>query len=298
MSQKKIICVIPARLASTRLHEKLLRPLAGIPLLERVWRAASAVPHFSEVIIALDHPRLAQLVESFGGRYLYTSIDCPSGTDRLIEVMQKGGITGDIWVNWQADEPFITTEVIEDLLGPGLRRDKTVSPGLTRGPDNLSPGSSPGKHPFTQLVGRAEPTDTQILTLATPFLAHEDPHNPAAVKAVTDTTGRALYFSRACIPYQRNPDKSPPLLKHIGLYAYTTAALQRIAQLPPCPLAQTEGLEQLRFLTAGLPIVLNPTAAELHGIDTLEDFIAAEKLLCSSSSLVDDPIKKIPVKPE
>lgn len=254
MSQERIICIIPARLASTRLHEKLLRPLAGVSLLERVWRAATAVPYFSEVIIALDHPRTAQLVESFGGRYVYTSPDCPSGTDRLIEVMQKGGITGDVWVNWQADEPFITAQVIKDLLGPG---------------------ASPGK------------TSPLITTLATPLTADDNPHDQHTVKVVTDAACRALYFSRACIPYQRNPEKSPPLLKHVGLYAYTTAALQRIAQLPPCPLAETEGLEQLRFLTAGLPIIVNHTAAQLHGIDTLDDFMAAEKELKNQS---DKPV--------
>lgn len=243
-TKASITCVIPARLNSTRLTEKVLRPLGGISLLERVWHAANNVPFFSRVIIAVDDPRTAAAVEAFGGTYVNTSVDCINGTHRLIEVMRQQTEPTDIWVNWQADEPFIKAPMIADLLSAAT---------VTAAP--------------------------QVWTLCTPLTDSTKLHDPNTVKVIRSRTNHALYFSRAAIPYQKTTPAHLVVLKHIGLYAYNTAALERIATLPSCPIAEAENLEQLQFLTAGIPILVSPTHQMSHGIDTLQDLLVAEQML-------------------
>ncbi len=232
-----INCVIPARLASQRLSEKILRLIGDRTLLEHTWRAAQSTGLFDTIIIALDDKKTAQVVESFGGTYVYTDPACPSGTHRLIQAIATTNQHASIWVNWQADEPFITTEMITDLL-----------------------------HGATN-------TDTAIVwTLKARITTDDQLHDPHTVKVVCNAHDQALYFSRAAIPYYRTtPDDGTIHYKHIGLYAYTTAALRRIAQLPACPLANAESLEQLQFLTNGIPIIAQTTTHLAHGIDTPQD---------------------------
>ena len=159
--KKKIACVIPARLASTRFPKKMLSELSGKPLLQWVWEAAIGCPHFDERLFAVDSEQVKDLVEGFGAKAVMTSIDCQSGTDRLIEVQQN--LDADIWVNWQGDEPFIKTGMIEDLL-------------------------------------QSCDDETQdVWTLK--CLLKENFSDPAIVKVVSDRTGRALYFSRSQIPH-------------------------------------------------------------------------------------------------
>jgi 3-deoxy-manno-octulosonate cytidylyltransferase (CMP-KDO synthetase) len=234
----RIVAVIPARLASTRLPGKVLRPIAGVPMLGWVYRAALACPQLDQVVIATDSSEVVAYADSEGWPTLMTSPDLPSGTDRVHAV--SGMIDADIYVNIQGDEPLIRREHIDALL-----------------------------RPFA-LAG------AEVTTLSTPCTPAEV-DDPNAVKVVTASDGRALYFSRASIPYNRGI-VTPPR-KHLGLYAYRKAALARFAGLPPSPLEMTERLEQLRLLENGINIYVEHTTFTTIGVDTEADLLAAEQVL-------------------
>ncbi len=238
----RIVCVIPARLKSTRFPKKMLAFLAGKPLLQRVWEAATAVPLFDEVVFAIDADETATLIESFGGDYLMTQETCQSGTDRLIEIHASGKISADIWVNWQGDEPFITAEMIGELL----------------------------QSCHTEV--------SDIWTLKKKLVHEEEVTSPHIAKIVCDANNFALYCSRSAIPYYREacPASEKLFYKHIGLYAFTSEALQKIATLPPCYLEEAEKLEHLRFLFGGLKMKVHETSAEVIGIDLPEHLVKAE----------------------
>jgi 3-deoxy-manno-octulosonate cytidylyltransferase (CMP-KDO synthetase) len=253
-----ILGVIPARLASTRLPRKVLRTLAGRPMLAWVFDAASACPQLDRVLIATDSEEVAELCHRNHWPVQLTSPDLPSGTDRVHAISQT--IHADIYVNIQGDEPLLKPQHLTALLRPFA-------------------------HPHVE-----------VSTLKVLYTA-ENVANPNAVKVVTATDGRALYFSRAAIPYDRDaPPKSaqtpasnhaapasnhvpPRYWKHIGLYAYRKAALQRFPTLPHSPLEQAERLEQLRFLENGIPIHVEPTDYDTIGVDTEEDLQRVESLL-------------------
>jgi 3-deoxy-manno-octulosonate cytidylyltransferase (CMP-KDO synthetase) len=239
-SSKKIrvVAVIPARLASTRLPGKVLLPIAGVPMLGWVYRAALACPQLDQVLIATDSEEVVAYADSEGWPILMTSADLASGTDRVHAV--SAVVDADIYVNIQGDEPLIRAEHIDALL-----------------------------RPF------ALPT-AEVTTLSTPCTA-EEVDNPNAVKVVTAGDGRALYFSRSTIPYNRGVAVAPR--KHLGLYAYRKAALQRFAGLPQSPLEQAERLEQLRMLENGIAVYVEPTHLDTIGVDTAEDLLAAERVL-------------------
>lgn len=237
----KIACIIPARLNSTRFPRKILAKLKGQPLLQWVWEAAQKVSLFDTVAIAVDAQETADVVRDFGGSYFFTSPNCPSGTDRLIEVMEQGDVTADIWVNWQGDEPFINAAMIQDLLQNTEKSD--------------------------------------IWTLCKKIEKEEQIKSPHVVKVVRDAQGYALYFSRSQIPYIRDSHVKPLFYKHIGLYAYTQAALKQIKTLKPCYLEEAEQLEQLRFLYNGLSIRVHETQFEALGIDLPEHLAQAEAFL-------------------
>ena len=241
---KKVACVIPARLQSSRFPKKVLAHIRGKPLLQWVWEAAGKVSIFDEVVFAIDSDETAALVESFGGKYFMTSVNCPSGTDRLIELMKKGLVKADIWVNWQGDEPFISSQMIYTLL---------------------------------QTCDREE---SDVWTLKKRLQDWEDVLNPHIAKVVLDAKGYALYFSRLPIPYYRDPTKDEDKIfyKHIGLYAFTQEALQKISCLSPCYIEQAEQLEQMRFLYNNLRIRVHETKEEVIGIDLPEHLVQAEKL--------------------
>lgn len=237
----KVVCVIPARLNSKRFPRKVLSRLGSKPLLEWVWEAATACPIFDQVVFAVDHEETARLVQSFQAEYFLTSETCPSGTDRLIELMDSGLLEGDIWVNWQGDEPFINREMIDDLL------------------QSVSEDSS------------------DVWTLKKKLTADEEIQSPHVVKVVTDLKGQALYFSRSPIPYARI--EAPTYYKHIGLYAYKTESLKRIQKMVPTPLEKAESLEQLRFMEGGLKIKVHETVHDTQGIDVPEDLLLALRLI-------------------
>ena len=234
----RIVAVIPARLASTRLPGKVLRPIAGVPMLGWVYRAALACPQLDQVLIATDSSEVVAYADSQGWPSLMTSPDLPSGTDRVHAV--SAVVDADIYVNIQGDEPLVRREHIDALL-----------------------------RPFA-LAG------AEVTTLSTPCSPAEI-DDPNAVKVVTANDGRALYFSRATIPYIRGTAMAPR--KHLGLYAYRKGALTRFAGLPPSPLESAERLEQLRLLENGIDIYVEHTIFATIGVDTEEDLLAAEQVL-------------------
>jgi 3-deoxy-manno-octulosonate cytidylyltransferase (CMP-KDO synthetase) len=249
MSNKppRVVGIIPARLASTRLPRKVLRILAGEPLLGWVYRAAKACPALDDVIIATDSTEVQQLCAQHGWPSLLTSPDLPSGTDRLFAISQiEPWSNFDIYVNIQGDEPLLHPDHITAILAPFAQPQVEV----------------------TTLKVRCTP---------------ENIANPNAVKVVTATDGRALYFSRAAIPFDRNEDRNTDsnaiYWKHLGLYAYRRAALQRFAALAPSELEQTERLEQLRLLENNIALYVAETPHDTIGVDTEDDLRRIEPLL-------------------
>ena len=245
--------VIPARYASTRLPGKPLRLIGARPLIEHVYRRAAAAGA-AEVVVATDDERIAAACRGFGAAVELTDPAHASGTDRLAEVarIRRWG-DGEIVVNVQGDEPLLP-------------------------PANVAQ--------VAELLA-AEPT-AALATLATPILSSHEHLDPDVVKVVCDTRGFALYFSRAPIPWCRdgarggfaNQTRYDGALRHIGLYAYRVATLERIAALPPARLEECEQLEQLRALANGLAIAVG-IAREIPGpgVDTEADLAAVQRLL-------------------
>jgi 3-deoxy-manno-octulosonate cytidylyltransferase (CMP-KDO synthetase) len=242
-SQKlEVVAVIPARLASTRLPRKVLLPIAGRPMLAWVYAAASACAQLDRVIVATDSEEVMALGQIEGWDVRMTSPELASGSDRVHAISLD--VDADIYVNVQGDEPLLRPEHIDSLL-----------------------------RPFARLGDAAEVTT--LSTLCKP----EDVNNPNAVKVVTAVDGRALYFSRAAIPFNRDNAETDPYRKHLGLYAYRKSALARFAALPPGKLERFERLEQLRMLEAGMSLFVEPTDFETIGVDTKEDLRMAETML-------------------
>jgi 3-deoxy-manno-octulosonate cytidylyltransferase (CMP-KDO synthetase) len=235
----KAIAVIPARLASTRLPRKMLREIAGETLLARVYRGVRACSLLDDVIVATDSEEIMQLCLQNGWHGRLTSSAHRSGTERVHEISKS--VAAEVYLNVQGDEPMTRAEHIAILLD--LMKDPTI----------------------------------QVGTLKTPAAAEDIP-NPNAVKVVTDTAGRALYFSRATIPYDRD-GSAPRYFKHLGFYAYRKHSLDRFCALPESLLERGERLEQLRFLENGIPIYVAETPYDTIGVDTEEDLRRVEKLL-------------------
>jgi 3-deoxy-manno-octulosonate cytidylyltransferase (CMP-KDO synthetase) len=235
-----VVGVIPARLASTRLPRKVLRILAREPLLYWVYRAALACPTLDRIVIAADSAEVQQLCADRNWPCILTSPDLPSGTDRLFAVSQQ--IDAAIYINIQGDEPLLHPQHITALLAPFAQ-------------------------PAVQV--------TTLKVRCTP----ENIGNPNAVKVVTASDGRALYFSRAAIPFDRDAAGQAVYWKHLGLYAYRKSALARFAALPPGELEQTERLEQLRLLENGIALYVAETPHDTIGVDTEEDCARVEAIL-------------------
>ncbi len=258
----RIQIVIPARLASTRLPEKLLRIASGKSILQHTYEAACKSRAATDVIVAVDDERLANEVEAFGGQWMMTSPDCKSGTDRIAEVAAVMTET-DIFVNVQGDEPEIEPAIID-----------RVAAALVDEPD------------------------ADIATAGTPIRDRSMLEDPACVKIVMAQRenevgagqGRAVYFSRAVVPHHRDGidaatlDAEPPLYwLHIGLYAYRRDFLTWFAQRPPSRLEETERLEQLRAIEAGKKIVVARVEGAAPGIDTEADLAGFIRRLSSAT---------------
>ena len=235
----KTIAVIPARLASTRLPRKMLHEIAGKPLVGWVYESVRLSPLFSDVIIATDSEEIMQSCRRHGWKVQMTSASHRSGTERVHEISHS--VTADVYVNVQGDEPLVRPEQIGTLLE--VMNDPSV----------------------------------QVGTVKTPC-PEKEIRNPNAVKVVTAPDGRALYFSRATIPFDRD-NTGPPYFKHLGLYAYRKFALDLFVNRPESTLEKTERLEQLRFLENGIPIYVGETPYDSVGVDTEEDLQRVAEIL-------------------
>jgi len=285
----KILAVIPARYASTRLPGKVLADVAGRPLVWHVWRRTRAATLVDEVLVATDDRRVADALRPLGVNVMMTRADHSCGTDRLAEVADR--VEADLLVNVQGDEPLIDPRTIDAVVRPLL--------------DDPSLPMATARHPLTDL---------------------ERINDPSVVKVICDLSGRAVYFSRSPIPFIRDaqgttgvsavqpgatgvspieegatgvspvcgsagasssqsatPPFPKPLLhwQHIGLYAYRREAVLRFAQLAPTPLESAEKLEQLRALEHGWPIAVVETAHQSVGVDTPDDLRRVRALLAA-----------------
>jgi len=216
MAAMTVVGVIPARYQATRFPGKVLAPIAGVPMLRRVWEGASRAKSLRAVIVATDDERVAEACRGFGAEVAMTRPEHPTGTDRLAEV--AAGLDDEIVVNVQGDEPLIEGFVIDAAV-----EALVADPGL----------------PMSTVVHAAEPE------------AIEDPNR---VKAVFDRHGDALYFSRQAIPALREGSSPPRYWQHVGLYAYRRAFLLEFVKLKPAPAERAEALEQLRALEHGYRI--------------------------------------------
>lgn len=240
--------IIPARLQSTRLPEKMILSATGMPLVQHVVEQVKRCSRVREIIVAADDVRIVDALKAFNTRVVLTDPNHPSGTDRIAEVART--ITDDLLINVQGDEPEIEPATVDAL------------------------------------IERMSETGNKMGTVVTPFAkpvlsaaeGPRDPKDPNIVKAVLAIDGTALYFSRHAIPFHRDPaEKAPTYYHHLGIYGYRRDFLLEFAAWPPTPLERTEKLEQLRALEHGIRIdtITIPTAAT--GIDTPEQYAAFVK---------------------
>jgi len=238
--------IIPARLASTRLPNKPLADIAGLPMIVRVARRA-AESSADQIVVATDSPEVAATCEAHGVKAVMTRADHPSGSDRLAEAATQLGLADDaLVVNVQGDEPLIAPAMIDACA--------------------------------TTLAAQ---TDCVMATVAHALTAPSEFANPNVVKLVTDKAGRALYFSRAPIAWWRDGAGAPhQALRHVGIYAYRAGFLRSFPTLAVSPLEQIESLEQLRVLWHGERIAVH-VSADLPGpgVDTPEDLERVRRLL-------------------
>jgi len=254
-----VLGVIPARYASTRFPGKPLAPLGNRTVIEEVWRRASAASKLDRVVVATEDLRIVEACERFGAEVFMTDEAHVSGTDRVAEVVGRLPDTFRIVVNIQGDEPLLTSTSL-DLL-----------------------------------VSALEGSTAEMATLAEPFEDVADLFNPNAVKLVTTSGGRALYFSRSPIPFHRgsaprlsldfrdavggHPESLAAYRKHQGLYAYTREGLMALTELEPSPLERLEGLEQLRALEAGFNILVVESDFRSQAVDTPADLERVNRIL-------------------
>lgn len=242
-----VVAIIPARWGSTRFPGKPLHPIAGKPLVRRVWERVRLASSIQRTIIATDHQKVADAACAFGAEVVMTSPKHESGTDRIAEVVQQlEGVTHVI--NVQGDEPLVEP-ILLDLLAE-------------------------------RLVGNSA---IQMITSAIAFESDEDVFNPNAVKVVLDANGDALYFSRSPIPYSRiaAPETEVAHLRHQGIYGYSVPFLKQFVAWRPSMLEKREQLEQLRALENGAKIRVVVTRHSSIGVDTPEDAVKAEELIAA-----------------
>lgn len=250
----RVLCVLPARLESRRLPRKLLRPLAGKPLVQWSWEAAREVAVFDAVWIATDAPEIRDAAEHFGATVVRTEGEHACGTDRVAEVATSSAARSfDVVVNYQADEPFLDPDAVSRAVS-AVRKERA-----------------------------------DVATLASPLRSSREWRSSSVVKVVRARDGRALYFTRAPVPFPRDGEPSfgsapdgdhdARFLRHAGLYAFERSALTRWSRLPASPLERTERLEQLRALEAGMQVHVTLTSELEPGVDVPDDLRRARRLL-------------------
>ncbi len=246
-----VVAIIPARYQSNRFEGKPLALIAGKPMIQHVVERAQQVKLLSRVVVATDDRRIGECVEAFGGEYILTRNDHVSGTDRLAEAAESLGISEhDVVVNIQGDQPLFPEEVVEQVARPLLE-----DPAL--------------------------PMSTLIYKIIRP----EEINDPNHVKTVFDTNHHALYFSRAPVPFQRNPNESvsPTYYKHLGFYAYRKGFLLSFVALPEGEWERFEKLEQLRALEYGYTIKVVLTEYDSIEVDTPDDLLRVEAYLTNKT---------------
>jgi 3-deoxy-manno-octulosonate cytidylyltransferase (CMP-KDO synthetase) len=246
LTETSVLGIIPARYQSARLPGKPLLDLAGHPLIEHVYRRASQARTLDGLLVATDDARIAEAVDAFGGVACLTGAHHPSGTDRIAEV--AAAVPCGLVVNVQGDEPLLDPHVIDEVVAP-LRDDPTLEMG----------------------TAARRPHGLDELT------------NPNMVKVVRDDRGRALYFSRAPIPFTREATLPAAARIHIGLYVYRRSALLRLAGLAPSALERTESLEQLRALEHGVHIHVVDTEYTSLEVNTPDDLAAVRQQLLAAA---------------
>ncbi len=248
MSTQKIIGVIPARYASTRFPGKPLVEINGKTMIERVYTQTKLCSHLSDVYVATDDARIFDTVNGFGGIAIMTKDSHPTGTDRIIEVLELLNTKPDVIINIQGDEPYIRPEQI------------------------------------SKVAECFDNKDCEIATLIKKINDIEELENPNVVKAVIANNKKAIYFSRHAIPYYRGAEGSEKVnlhdyFKHIGIYGYKSSTLLKIKDFSPSKLEKAESLEQLRWIENGINIYTQTTDFETFAIDTPEDLERLKKLI-------------------
>ncbi|AKD24626.1 3-deoxy-D-manno-octulosonate cytidylyltransferase [Polynucleobacter duraquae] len=245
----EFLVVIPARLGSTRLPRKPLADIGGKPMVIRVAERAQQ-SNAQSVVVATDSPEIQAVCDQYRIECLLTSADHPTGTDRIAEVAQLLKLPADtLVVNVQGDEPLIPPELINQVA-------QTLADNVT----------------------------CAISTVAVPIVDAAEITNPNVVKVVLNRANEALYFSRATIPFVRDPDSKQTIthLRHLGIYAYRADFLEAYTRLDPAPPEQTEALEQLRALWNGYRIAVHTASkAPPAGVDTVEDLERVRRILAS-----------------
>ncbi|RMI20989.1 MAG: 3-deoxy-manno-octulosonate cytidylyltransferase [Calditrichaeota bacterium] len=239
-----MIVIIPARYGSTRLPGKPLIPIAGKPLIQRVYEQACRIPGVDRILIATDDARIAAAVEAFGGEVRLTPKEIATGSERVGFVARE--VEAEVVVNLQGDEPLISPPAVAQAIR-AVQNDP----------------------------------DLGVATLGCPLTSEREWQNPSVVKVLRDHTGHALYFSRAPIPFHRDMpfEPSPMVLRHIGVYVFRKAFLREYLSWPEGDLERREKLEQLRILERGHPIRVIQTEACSPGVDTPEDVTIVERLI-------------------
>ena len=239
----KIVALIPARYAATRLPGKLMKILAGKTIIQRTYEAVLNTQLFDDVIVVCDDKIIFDEVLSFSGKAMMSMREHESGTDRIAEAAEN--LDANIIVNIQGDEPFIT------------------------------------KDSLAKVIDLFQDDEVQIGSLMLSIFDEEKINNPNCVKVVVDQQQKALYFSRAAIPYHRNENETLSAFQHIGVYAFRKEILIRVSKLPLSRLEQIEKLENLRMLENGIPIHLAIVNEVGISIDTADDFAKAVEHLRS-----------------
>lgn len=239
----KIVGVIPARLGSTRLAEKVLKPIGGKPMIQRVWERAKEAKRLNDLIVACDDVRIQTCVQGFGGKAVLTRQDHPNGSSRVSEIAAREN--ADVFINIQGDEPMIHAQGI-DRLAEEFQKN----------------------------------ADILVATLAVRKNNAEDYENPNVVKVICNQKGDALYFSRSPLPYFREkPANGISFLKHLGIYGYKKDFLLKFVGWKTGVLEECEKLEQLRILEQGFPIRVLETPYDSWSVDTQEDLEVVEAKL-------------------
>jgi 3-deoxy-manno-octulosonate cytidylyltransferase (CMP-KDO synthetase) len=252
----RVVAVIPARLGSTRLSRKVLRDIAGRPMLWHVFQSVRRATMIDELLVATDSHEVVAAVEQWGGRVVMTSPRCRCGTDRIASILDR--LEGDFVINIQADEPLMHPDLVDSLVRRWVERQ------------------------------------SRIITPVYRITSLDELENPSVVKVVRSASGRAIYFSRAPVPFLRDVPRTLWLSSavywgHVGAYGFAPSVLSVYGSMPPSPLEELERLEQLRLVEAGYEIDTIETTYRPIGVDTLEDLLEVRRRFLRPGDEIGDP---------